>query len=125
MFTIHMGVPEMAAFWNELQSKVRTGKAGKAKIRKYKLIGKALKLLSADPRYPGLQTHEISALTARYGQKVWQSYLQNNTPEAGRIFWVYGPNRNDITIIGIEPHPNDKSNAYDKITLSSTGESLE
>ncbi len=36
-----------------------------------------------------------------------------------RIFWVYGPNQQDITIIGLEPHPNDKKDAYDKITLSS------
>ena len=26
---------------------------------------------------------EISSLTARYGQKVWQSYLENDTPKAG------------------------------------------
>ena len=51
--------------------------------------------------------------------KVWQSYLENNTPKAGRIYWVYGPDKGDITIIGLEPHPEDKSNAYQKITLSS------
>lgn len=39
-----------------------------------------------------------------------------------RVFWVYGPNKNEITIIGIEPHPNDKSNSYKKITLSATGD---
>ena len=39
------------------------------------------------------------------------SYLENHKPVAGRIFWVYGPDKNDITIIGIEPHPNDKKDA--------------
>ena len=58
----------------------------------------------------------------RYGQKVWESYLENHKPAAGRIFWVYGPDKNDITIIGIEPHPNDKKDAYQKITLSSKSE---
>ena len=29
----------------------------------------------------------------------------------------------DITIIGLEPHPNDKKDAYQKITLSAKGES--
>ena len=53
--------------------------------------------------------------------KVWESYLENDTPGAGRLFWVYGPDKGDITVIGLEPHPNDKSNAYRKITLSSTG----
>lgn len=38
--------------------------------------------------------------------KVWQSYLENNTPSAGRVYWVYYP-KGSITIIGIEPHPND------------------
>ena len=61
-------------------------------------------------------------MTKRYGIKVWQSYLENNKPAAGRVFWVYGPNKSDITIIGLEPHPNDKKNAYQKITLSSKPE---
>lgn len=76
-----------------------------------------------NPRYPSLETHEIDALSKRYGMRVWQSYVENNTPAAGSVFWVYGPNQSDITIIGVEPHPNDsKSNAYSKITLSSMGE---
>ena len=87
----------------------------------YKQLGKAMRLLSNDPRYPGLQSHEIDALTARYGMKVWEYYLENNTPAAGRIFWIYGSNQGDITIIGLEPHPNDKSNAYRNVTLSEMG----
>ena len=85
-------------------------------------IGKALYLLSQNPRHPGLESHEIASLSKRYGMKVWQSYLENRTPAAGRIFWVYGPSQGEITIIGIEPHPNDKSNAYAKVTLSSMGD---
>ena len=120
MFNILMGVPEMLTFWDTLCSRVRSGEAKKDKVRLYKKIGNALAHLSQNPRYPALETHEISALSKRYGLKVWQSYLENNTPAAGRIFWVYGPQQGDITVIAIEPHPNDKSNAYDKITLSST-----
>lgn len=124
MFEIHMGVPEMAAFWESLQESVKSGKGSKAEAQQYKRIGKALLQLSTDPRYPGLQSHEVAALTARYGQKVWESYLQNNTPAAERIFWVYGPGKGDITIIGLEPHPDDKRNAYQKITLSAMGENI-
>lgn len=68
--------------------------------------------------YPGLKSHEIDELTNRYGMKVWESYLENKTSGAMRIFWVYGPDREDITIIGLEPHPNDKKDAYEKIVLS-------
>ena len=85
----------------------------------YKKWGKALKLLSADPGYPSLQTHEIEPLSRRYGMKVWQSYLENKTSGAMRMYWVYGPDQKDITIIGLEPHPEDKKNgAYDRISLS-------
>ncbi len=119
MYSIRMGVPEMAALWNSLQTKVRSSCASADEQRLYKRIGKALALLSHDPRHPGLHSHEIAALTKRYGRKVWESYLENQAPSAGRIFWVYGPQQDDITVIAIEPHPNDKANAYRKITLSS------
>ena len=121
MYSIHMGVPEMDALWNDLRNKVKQGVATRKEARLYKQLGKAMRLLSNDPRYPCLHSHEINSLTARYGMKVWESYLENNTPAAGRIFWVYGPNQGDITIIGLEPHPNDKSNAYRKVTLSEMG----
>lgn len=125
MFEIHMGIPEMEEFWLELTEKNRSGKATKNEITLYKKIGKTLKQISLDPRYPGLETHDIDALSNRYGMKVWQSYIENHTPGAGRLFWVYGPGQGDITIIGLESHPNDKSNAYKKITLSSMGESVQ
>lgn len=122
MYKIRMGIPEMKEYWENLSLRVKSGEASKEEIKQYKKIGKALSHISLDPRYAGLETHEISSLSKRYGMKVWQSYLENRTPAAGRIFWVYGPNRGDITIIGIEPHPNDKPKAYDTITLSSMGE---
>ena len=40
--------------------------------------------------------------------KVWQSYLENKTSGAMRMYWVYGPDQKDITIIGLEPHSEDK-----------------
>lgn len=118
MFEIHMGVPEMKAFWDELCRKNKDDSATKNEQTLYKKLGKTLHQIAINPRHPSLKTHDIEVLTKRYGEKVWQSYLENNTPAAGRVFWVYGPNQNEITIIGLEPHPNDKSNAYKKITLS-------
>lgn len=82
-------------------------------------MGKCSKKLSADPMYPGLKSHEIDELTRRYGVKVWQSYLENKTSGARRMYWVYGPNPGEITIIGLEQHPDDSKNgAYDRIKLS-------
>lgn len=126
MFEIHMGIPEMDKFWFELTEKNHNSTATKDEIKLYKKLGKTFALIATNPKYPSLETHEIAALTKRYGMKVWQSYVENNTPAAGRVFWVYGPNQNDITIVGVEPHPNDsKSNAYSKITLSSMGDSVD
>ena len=123
-YKIRLGIPEMEALWNSLEEKHRNGTAKKEDELLRKKMGKAMHLLSQNPRHPGLHSHEISSLTARYGIKVWQSYLENDTPKAGRLYWAYGPDKGDITIIGLEPHPDDKSNAYKKVTLSSMGKEV-
>ena len=113
-FNIRMGIPEMEDLWNNLckKSEDSTLKSNDKKL--FKKLTKVLNLLQNDPKYPGLRTHAIDQLSKRYGIKVWQSYLENNTPSAGRLFWVYGPDRKDITIIGIEPHPEDKKDDMKK-----------
>ena len=123
MFKVLMGKPEVLDYWDDLVSKVKSGTASKDEKKTAKKLLKAFKLLGSNPRHPGLNSHDIDELTARYGKKVWESYIENNTPAAGRIFWVYGPQKNELTIISIEPHPNSgKSNAYDRITLSAMEE---
>ncbi len=117
-YEIHLGLPEMDDLWQQLNQKHSDGTATKKEEKLRKQMGKTMSLLSRDPRHPGLRSHEIPPLSAHYGMKVWESYLENDTPGAGRIFWVYGPDKGDITIIGLEPHPNDIANAYKKITLS-------
>ena len=124
MYNIRLGIPEMEQFWKDLCKKVKIGNANKNDKTLHKKLGKTMKMLSQNPRHPGLESHEISSLSKRYGMKVWESYLENNTPAAGRVFWVYGPDRRDITIIGLEPHPNDKVKSYDKVTLSAVGETI-
>ena len=118
-FAIRMGIPEMLDLWTDLSKKKTAGTISKKELALYNKWGKAMRLLSQDPSYPSLHTHDIEPLTKRYGVKVWQSYLENNTSRAMRMYWVYGQDRQDITIIGLEPHPEDKKNgAYDKIALS-------
>lgn len=118
-FKIRMGIPEMADLWNKLQIAYRNGTISKKGAELYRKLGNTLKKLSENPQYPSLKTHEITVLSKRYGIKVWQSYLENNRSQARRIFWLYGPGKSEITIIGLEPHPEDsKKGAYDRITLS-------
>lgn len=66
-YNIRMGIPEMAALWNTLQNGYREGILKKTEEQLYKKWGNALKKLAEDPFYPSLQTHEIEALTKRYG----------------------------------------------------------
>lgn len=118
-YKIRMGVPEMENFWKNLVDKKHNDKLNKNEEKLFRKLVKTLKFLSTNPKHPGLISHEIEPLSNRYGIKVWQSYLENKKPSAGRIFWVYGPNKLDITIIGIEPHPEDKKNGgYKKVKLS-------
>lgn len=104
-FDVRMGVPEMQDLWRTLQAGASAGTLTRAQFELAKKLARAVLHLSANPFHPGLASHEINDLTARYGQKVFQSYLENHTPSAARLFWVYGPERQQITVIGLEPHP--------------------
>lgn len=86
----------------------------------YKKLKKCLRQLSSNPKHPGLHTHEIVDLSHKYGIKIWQSYLENNTPGAKRIYWHYGPDKKEITIIGIDIHPEDTVKACKQLRLKRT-----
>jgi hypothetical protein len=118
-FSIRMGVPDMEALWYDLSSHKRAGKLDKAEEKFFKKWVKALGYLSANPRHNSLASHEIEDLTRKYGFKIFQSYLENKTPAAGRMFWAYGPDKGDITILAVEPHPeDDKRGAYERVKLA-------
>jgi hypothetical protein len=124
-YTIRMGVPDMQSYWDNMYRRAQEGNLDKDEMRSWKKLTKTVLLLSSNPRHNSLQSHEIDDLTRRYGKiigkpcKVWQSYLENNTPAAGRLFWVYGPGKAEITLVGLEPHPEDRKMAgYAKVTLS-------
>lgn len=70
-----------------------------------KAVRKTLALMETDLRHPSLRTHEYSDLEGPNGEKVFESYAQNRTPGAYRIFWHYGPQKSQITIVAIVPHP--------------------
>lgn len=39
------------------------------------------------------------------GEEVWESYVENKTPGAWRLWWVYGPGADTLTIVIVGPHP--------------------
>jgi hypothetical protein len=105
----------MDALWKDLTAKAGSDQLTAAEAKLHKKWGKALSLLSSNPFYPSLQSHEISSLTEKYDRKVFESYLENQTPGAARMFWAYGPGRGEITILALEPHP--EPGAYGRVKL--------
>lgn len=116
-FAIRLGFPKINQLWNDLDSKSSSGTLKKQEDHLYKKWGKALALLKENPFHPSLHSHEITTLSKKYRKKVFESYLENHTPSAARMFWVYGPNKAEITILALEPHPNP--GAYTRIKLDS------
>ncbi|MBI4405205.1 MAG: hypothetical protein HY537_13670 [Deltaproteobacteria bacterium] len=113
-----MGLPRMDCLWKDLTERSKSGKLNADEGKLYKKWGKALRLLSANPFYPGLSSHEISGLTKKYGKKIFESYLENRTPGATRMFWAYGPGRAQITILALEPHPEPGEYGRVKLDLA-------
>lgn len=78
------------------------GPSYRAKLKK---VRKALGFLETNPKHPGLNSHKYTSVKSSDGADVWDSYVENNTPGAWRIFWRYGPGEGVITILTIGPHP--------------------
>lgn len=76
-----------------------------ALTKRLKAVRKTLAYLETNPRHPSLNTHKYSALEGPNGEEVFEAYAENKTPAAYRIFWYYGPNKKEITILAITPHP--------------------
>lgn len=77
-----------------------------------KQVRKTLNLLEQDTRHPGLNTHEYDSIQGAKGERVWEAYVQNNTPGAYRVFFHYGPDEvvgkkrtPVLTIVAITSHP--------------------
>ena len=70
-----------------------------------KAVIKNLTLMHSNIKHPSLNTHKYDELAGPKGEIVFESYAQNNTPGAYRIFWFYGPGKSIITILAVTPHP--------------------
>ncbi len=109
-------VEPAATTFNELESAAKSTfenrqKLGKKKSSKqeglFKQVRKTIKFRTENPRHPSLNTHEYDSIPNPYNSenKVFEAYAQNKTPGAYRVFWCYGPDKKEITIIAITPHP--------------------
>jgi hypothetical protein len=108
--------PEAKSDFGELEDAALTAKANRPSKNQtksskqeglFKQVHEAIAKLAQKPPHPGLNTHEYDSIPNPYdkNQKVFGAYVQNKTPGAYRIFWCYGPNQQQITILAITPHP--------------------
>lgn len=102
-----MSAPPFALLYTPTaQHTIEELRSSKATSVKCKKVLKALKFLQElGPAYPGLNCHKYSSLTGPSGEEVWEVYVENHTPTAWRIWWVYGPDADTITIVAVGPHP--------------------
>ena len=77
----------------------------RGQLRRYQAVVKAIRLLAADSGHPDLQTHEFTSLKGPGGEKVFEAYAEQSTPAAYRIFWYYGPKKEQIILVAITLHP--------------------
>ena len=116
MFAIYLD-GEAETLINELSEKALAGTLNRDETDIYRKIRKALQHLETNPRHPGLKSHEINVLTEKYGVRIWESYLENKRSGARRMFWIYGPETKEITIVGIENHP-EPSRGFARVRLA-------
>ncbi len=107
---------EVAEILDALGRNVREGNANADEQKLYKKLKKTLGLLAENPRHPGLASHKIHGLSARYHCDIWESYVENHTPGAMRVFWRYGPGANVITLLQLERHP-ENALPYQQVAL--------
>lgn len=72
--------------------------------KRLKAVNKTLGYLETNPKHQSLNTHEFTTLSKQFGKKIYEAYAENKTSAAYRIFWHYGPNKDEITIIAITSH---------------------
>ena len=72
-----------------------------------KQVKKTLGCLHTNPRHPSLQTHVFHSLAHPYHphEKVFEAYAQQHAPAAYRLFWCYGLEKGQPTVLAITPHP--------------------
>lgn len=92
-------------FTPEADKKLTELEKDRSKTAVYKAVLKCLGFMETNLRHNSLQTHEFTSLKGPEGEKVFESYVQHKTPGAYRVFWYYGPEKKEITIVTITPHP--------------------
>ena len=92
-------------FTDEADSQLSAMEADKELRKRLKAFQKALGYMETNLKHTSLNTHKFSSLIGPNGEEIFESYAENRTAAAYRIFWFYGLGKKVITVIAITPHP--------------------
>lgn len=92
-------------FTDEAKANLKNLETDPSKKNILKAVRKTLGYMETNLRHPALKTHKYNSLCGPQGEEVFEAYVQNQTPQAYRIFWYYGPKKGQLSIVAIVPHP--------------------
>lgn len=93
------------SFTTKASNNLNNLKIDKGLEKRLNAVRKTLGYLENNPRHPSLNTHKYDSLNGPGGAEVFEAYAESNTPAAYRIFWCYGPEKQEIIILAITSHP--------------------
>ena len=97
--------PFQLAYTDEARSVLKDLEQPRHSVKRQKVL-KTLRLLrDIGPAHPGLNSHKYHSRSGPHGEDLWESYVENRTPGAWRIWWIYGPEDDMITVVTLGPHP--------------------
>lgn len=96
----------MLLYTREAEKVLNDPRGAKQYAAKLKKVRKALRLLEqAGPCHSGLRSRGYQSVPGPEGATLGESYVENKAPSAWRIWWIYSPDAEQITIVTIGPHP--------------------
>lgn len=71
---------------------------------KFKKVKRAIRMMrEVGPTYPSFCTHHMDYLKGPEGATIWNSYVENKTSQAWRMYWMRCGD-GSIQVISIGPH---------------------
>ena len=85
---------------------LRAAKATPGLARRFKKAQKAIGLMrDVGPHHAGFNTHPMKTLLGPDGRTIFNSYVENHTPGAWRMYWVWwDESRTIVYVVSIGPH---------------------
>lgn len=99
-------MPAFEILWTDQAERQLLELKRRGPVDKYIKVTKTLSTIAEHgPKYPSLRSHKYQSIKGPGGEDIWESYVENRTAGAWRVWWMYGPKTNEITLIMLGKHP--------------------